>query len=132
MQGDRPTGDIKNLRLCPEMASFRGLVLAFVRDYIERFGVSPSYGEIAAGVHGGTKDRARDAVRSLVRDQLLYKVPGPRGLRLPTEIEEARRILKDAGEAPDFPLLPPAALTYPSDRAQERGAEEQGIDPDPD
>lgn len=84
------------LKLAPQMASRRLLVLAFVRAYIARWGASPSYGEIAAGV-GASPTRVRDAVKSLARAGLLHREPGPRGLSLPSDEEAARRILHARG-----------------------------------
>ena len=46
-------------RLSPEMACFRGLVLVFVREYLETYSISPSQGEIVNGVHGATRQRVR-------------------------------------------------------------------------
>lgn len=113
------------------MASFRGLVLAFVRDYIETYGLSPSYGEIAASIQGATRRRVRDAILSLVRDGKLIKVARQRGLRLPSAHDEAVRVLREQGytveeakrlvaypDGPDFTLLPPPALTYPKRRQE--------------
>lgn len=108
------------------MASWRLLVLAFVREYIDRWGHSPSYGEIAAGL-SSNRTRVRKAVRSLERDGLVLRAPGPRGLTLPTVRDEAVRQLRALGfivdedclqvKAPvtDPPLLPPAALDYDPD-----------------
>ena len=78
------------------MASFRLLVLGFVRDYIGLMGASPSYGEIAAELYSNRK-RVMKAVRSLERDALLIRAPGPRGLRLPSLRDAALRQLRDAG-----------------------------------
>ncbi|MEM6493679.1 MAG: hypothetical protein AAF650_04800, partial [Pseudomonadota bacterium] len=121
-------------RLSPEMASFRALVLAFVREYIEAWSLSPSYGEIAAHCECSI-GRVRDALKALVREGKLIKVRGPRGLRLPTEhaaalkalieagyrVDESARIVThlvtqgEAGKSTHSPLLPPPELTYPSD-----------------
>lgn len=78
------------------MASFRLLVLGFVRDYIGLMGASPSYGEIAARLDSNRK-RVMKAVRSLEREGLLIRAPGQRGLRLPSLREAAIRQLRDAG-----------------------------------
>lgn len=123
-------------RLSPEMASFRALVLAFVRDYLTRWGQSPSYGEIAAGT-GSNPTRAKRAVRSLAKAGLLIRTPGTRGLALPDEIERARLVLERAGLLSDSPpppppvpkttLLPPPALDYPSRRRRaKRGKRQNG------
>lgn len=96
----RPPGDDvadpDALRLKPEMVSFRGLVLAFVDSYINSWGQSPSYGEIAAGT-GSNRTRVKRAVVSLERAGLLLRTPGTRGLALPDEIERARLTLIKAG-----------------------------------
>lgn len=108
-------------RLTPEMASFRLLVLKFVRDYFAEHGASPSYGEIAAGLDSNHK-RVRKAVQRLARDGELIKVPGPRGLALPDKRAEAIRMLRDQGfivdedilkiGVRDWPLLPQPELDY--------------------
>lgn len=112
-------------KLTAEMASFRLLVLAFIRDYWDEIGASPSYGEIAAGLESN-RDRVRKAVKSLARDGLVLRTPGPRGIKLPSVIEESVRQLRELGWQVDEdlrearspvtnpPLLPPAALTYPA------------------
>lgn len=112
--------DFEPRRLKPEMASQRLLVLDFVRDYLTRWGASPSHGEIAAGlsIH---PDRVRRAIRKLVRDGMLVRRAGPRGLSLPEAEAEAIRQLRGAGwtidsaarRAVKAPLLPPAELDYP-------------------
>lgn len=85
--------DFEPRRLKPEMASQRLLVLDFVRDYLTRWGASPSHGEIAAGlsIH---PDRVRRAIRKLVRDGMLVRRAGPRGLSLPEAEAEAIRQLR--------------------------------------
>ena len=122
------------VRLTPEMASFGALVLDFVRAYIERWGQSPSYGEIAAGT-GSNPTRAKRAVRSLARAGLLIRTPGTRGLALPDEVQRARLVLERAGllsgdgrsgvPVPKSTLLPPPTLDYSApvsdaDREQRR------------
>lgn len=114
-------------RLSPDMASFRLLVLGFVRDYIGRLGESPSYGEIAARLNSN-RTRVRRAVKSLAQDELLLRSPGARGLALPSTRDNAIRQLRELGFTVDTdfssirppggpvtnpPLLPPAELTYP-------------------
>lgn len=81
-------------RLTPGMVSRRLLVLAFVRSYIEQWGASPSYGEIAAGV-GVNRARAYQLVRKLVSSGQLLRRPGPRGLTLPDTRDEAVRALRE-------------------------------------
>lgn len=104
-------------RLRPEMASRKLLVLDFVRDYIARWHASPSYGEIAAGV-GISATRAKQLVKALAREGQLLRKPGPRGLSLPEDRDEALRLLEDLGYialAPDCPnptLQVPPVLDY--------------------
>ncbi len=83
-------------RLRPEMASFRVLVLRFVRQYLTDNGLSPSQGEIAHAL-GRSRARVREALRSLVKDGLILRSPGERGLRLPDEREAALRTLRALG-----------------------------------
>ena len=52
------------------MASFRLLVLDFVRAYLRENGASPSYGEIA-GELDSSRNQVKVAVKSLMRDRLL-------------------------------------------------------------
>lgn len=125
--GRSPDDSARQVRakLTAEMASFRLLVLAFVRDYWDSVGASPSYGEIAAGLDSN-RDRVRKAVKSLARDGLVLRTPGPRGIKLPSVREEALRQLREMGftvnedamtigqPVTNPPLLPPAALTYPA------------------
>jgi hypothetical protein len=78
------------------MASFRLLVLGFVRDYIALMGGSPSYGEIAYKL-GSNRKRVHKAVQSLEREGLLIRAPGARGMRLPSLRDAAIRQLRDLG-----------------------------------
>lgn len=117
----------RDLRLAPEMASFRLLVLAFVRDYIGQWQQSPSQGEIANAT-GSSRTSVRRAVKSLASDGLLLRTPGHRGLKLPSMREEALRQLRELGWLVDEDLmrvgrpganptlLPPAVLDYPAPR----------------
>jgi DNA-binding MarR family transcriptional regulator len=132
------------------MVSFRALVFAFVRDYWARWGQSPSYGEIAAHL-ASSRTRVKQAVLALAKEGRIVRVPGPRGLRLPTEQEEALRKLAELGWRIDpdsetavppcsrslppqhhtsalSPLLPPPELTYPAHRdgttAEQQAADE--------
>lgn len=89
-------GDATALRLAPDMASLRLLVLSFIRAYIGRWGASPSYGEIAAATRSN-RTRVRKAVRSLSDDGLILRAAGPRGLSLPDRRDEALRVLKALG-----------------------------------
>lgn len=120
-------------RLEPAMASFRLLVLAFVRQYISEHGEGPSYGEIAAKLDSN-RERVRKAVKRLVKDGQLIRTPGERGLKLPGVIDESIRQLREAGwvineEAREGylpvpvtirPLLPPIELRYPARGSDER------------
>lgn len=161
----RPPGDVDAdpdaLRLKPEMVSFRGLVLAFVDSYINTWGQSPSYGEIAAATRSN-RTRVKRAVASLEREGLLLRRKGTRGLSLPDAVEKARRTLERAGvplpsssgavgqqgtpSVTNPTLLPPPALDYPSpaqraarghrenaaaDNRSDRGAPEVGAPPSP-
>jgi DNA-binding MarR family transcriptional regulator len=105
------------MRLKPEMTSRRLLVLAFVRDYLARWGSSPSYGEIANGL-GISPTRARQLVKALVASGQLLRRPGPRGLYLPTLRDEAVRQLRELGYVVDEDIftvcLPCAHSTLPA------------------
>lgn len=109
------------------MASFRLLVLAFVRDYVNCHGASPSYGEIAAGLDA-SKTRVKKAVLSLERSGLILRTPGARGLSLPSGRDAAIRELtalgfvvyppghdtaRDGPLGSNRPLLPEPELDYP-------------------
>jgi hypothetical protein len=96
------------------MASFRALVLDFVRDYIARWGQSPSYGEIAAGLTSN-RTRVKRALRSLELAGLLLRRPGTRGISLPGDIEQARLTLERAG------LLDPASGELVAGQSAEPG-----------
>lgn len=91
-----PISDGTPVRLCPGMESQRLLVLAFVRNYLERFQLSPSQGEIAHGL-GIPRQTVRNALRSLERDGLIVRGKGPRGLSLPSLRDEAVRQLVALG-----------------------------------
>lgn len=91
-------------RLTPAMSSRRLQVLDFVRDYIASHNASPSEYEIAAGV-GISRPRARELLKALVKAGQLKRRPGPRGLMLPSAIEEAKRRLRDHGYTVDEDLL---------------------------
>lgn len=128
---DDPVPDASDAaaRLSPEMASFRALVLVFVTTYIQRWGQSPSYGEIAAGTQSN-RTRVKRAVVSLEKAGLLVRSPGTRGLSLPDEIAQARLTLERAGLLPRVTnptLLPGASLDYPSLRhPATRGTRQNG------
>lgn len=99
------------------MTSRRLLVLAFVRDYLTRWGESPSHGEIASGL-GISPTRVRQLVKALVASGQLLRRPGPRGLSLPTLRDEAVRQLRDLGYLVDEDVftvcLPCAHSTLPA------------------
>lgn len=112
----------------------RLLVLAFVRDYIGHWGRSPSLGEVAAGL-GTNRKRVFKSVRSLVRDGLLLRTPGPRGLALPADRDTALRVLVALGWTVDLDLervtdrglLPRPELDYrPSGFAGDDGDDSGG------
>lgn len=131
-------------RLSAERASFRLLLLAFVRDYLTRMGASPSYGEIAAHF-GCSRTRVKKAVHEAVRRGELLKGAGQRSLCLPSLRDEAMRLLEEQGfvinpgekliwppEArqgvTNPPLLPPPELDYVgprSDRGSGNGSRRQ-------
>jgi hypothetical protein len=71
-----------SLRLKPEMASRRLLVLAFVREYITRWGQSPSYGEISSGL-AISPTRARQLVKALVAGGQLIRSQALGALHFP-------------------------------------------------
>lgn len=146
VQGDdrRAAGD--PARLSPEMASFRALVLGFVRSYLAEWDQSPSYGEIANGLRSN-RTRVKRAVISLEKAGLLLRRPGPRGLALPDEIERARQLLERAGMLTPLAssseavgqqgspvtnptLLPPPALDYPSGGNGSEGQRRDGVSGD--
>lgn len=112
-------------RLSPTMASQRLLVLDFVRDYIDRWGDSPSLGEIGAKL-GIDRMRVKRAIRSLAADGMLLRTPGPRGLAMPGAEAEALRQLRALGwtinpteeVVTKATLLPPAALDYEEPSAE--------------
>lgn len=99
-------------RLVPEMASFKLLVLAFVRRYLADWGSSPSFGEIANGLEAD-RSRVRKAVRRLVAQGLLLRAAGPRGLSLPTEQEAAAQLLRQHG----WQVLPGGGANRPLPRS---------------
>lgn len=124
-----PEGPDAQARLSPEMASFRALVLAFVRAYIAEWGQSPSFGEIAAGTNSN-RTRVKRAVVSLERAGLLVRTPGPRGLSMPDAVAQARLTLIRAGvldPVTNQTLLPAATLDYPAGRDRvKRGKRRNG------
>lgn len=108
-------------RLRPDMASFRLLVLAFLRDYIGRYQLSPSQGEIVNALDC-SRTRVRNALRSLAKDQLIILGKGQRSISLPSMRDEAIRQLRAEGwvvdedlrfAGPNSPLPAEPELTYP-------------------
>ena len=118
----------KSRRLRPAMVSLRLQVLDFVHEYIERWRNSPSLGEIAAAVNVD-RTRAYRAVCNLANSGLLIKVPGPRGLRLPRQRDEAIEILRALGwriddaeaHATNRQLMEGPAIDYTPPSAIKRG-----------
>ena len=114
------------LRQRPDMASMRLLVLKFVREYIGKWGGSPSYGEIAAALDI-SRTRVKRSLNSLAGDGLLLRVKGPRGLSLPDDeqaaIDQLRRlgweidarghVIRLSQNGTKKTLLPPPELDYP-------------------
>jgi len=90
-----PPTELPN-RLAPTMASFRLLVLSFVRDYIAVTGAGPSYGEIAAKF-ATNRMRVKRTIASLEREGLVIRNPGRRGLALPSLRDAAVRYLRQQG-----------------------------------
>jgi len=122
-------------RLAPEIASFRRLLLRYIRDYIVNTGGSPSYGEMAAKL-GTNRDRVKRAVLALEREGLLIRKPGHRGLALPEMRDAAINYLRGLGYCIDedvhtlgridlpltkLPLLTTPALDYPARRGGPSG-----------
>lgn len=87
-------------RLRPDMASFRLLVLDFVRGYLEQWGQGPSYSEIANHLEAD-RYRVRWAVKRLVKQGRLVQQPGARGLSLPDACSAAALVLAEHGWAVD-------------------------------
>lgn len=114
----RGTGDLnETLRRRPEMASLRLQVFAFVRDYIGRWGGSPSQGEIAHAT-GASRDRVKKALVRLERAGLLRRAAGiKRGLALGPNAP-------DSEKTPFCPLHPIPVLDYIEAHDDEPGASE--------
>lgn len=139
-----PRADLKQR---PEMASLKLLVLKFVTEYIRQWDGSPSLGEIGAALDTN-RTRVRRALRTLVAEGQLMRIPGPRGLSLPDDEPLALRQLRARGwtinpsdrtatppaSAPSGgqksvtkqPLLPPAELDYVPRSAKLRGIGRNG------
>ena len=90
-------------RLTPTQASRKQAAMAFIREALATRG-SPSYGEIAAALDID-RDRARDIVRSLVREGRIVRAPGAqRGISLPdhqVSVADAIAALRAQGWAVD-------------------------------
>lgn len=142
-----PRADLKQR---PEMASLKLLVLKFVTEYIQQWHGSPSLGEIGAAL-GTNRTRVRRALRTLVAEGQLMRVPGPRGLSLPDDEPVAVRQLRARGwtinpgtrtatpprssgpaserkSVTNQPLLPPAELDYVPGSLKLRGNIKHGIE----
>lgn len=132
-------------KLSPAMSSRRLIVLAFVRDYIQRNGGSPSLREIANALAVSTV-RVKRLLDRLIEQGELVRTPGPRGLRLPTMRDAAVRLLREHGFLVDEDLLridaanpgvtekqllPPPTLTYQRTRTPASAGEGRGGDGDP-
>ncbi|WCT78649.1 LexA family protein [Novosphingobium humi] len=123
----------KSRRLRPAMVSLRLQVLDFVHDYIARWRHSPSLGEIAAAV-GVRRQYAHQIVGNLTASGLLIKIPGPRGLRLPQQRDEAVQLLRSLGwsvddrahEATNRRLMEGPAIDYAPTLAGRRGNSSNG------
>lgn len=115
------------------MVSLRLQVLDFVHDYIARWRHSPSLGEIAAAV-GVRRQYAHQIVGNLTASGLLIKIPGPRGLRLPQQRDEAVQLLRSLGwsvddrahEATNRRLMEGPAIDYAPTLAGRRGNSSNG------
>lgn len=114
-------------KLRPDMASLRLIILKFIREYIGKWGASPSYGEIAYGCDTN-RTKVKRAIRSLAKDKLILHVRGPRGISLPDDeqaaIEQLRRMGYHVDESDQLAvrrngtkttLLPPPELDYVPD-----------------
>ena len=97
MLGRSPQDNSGKLR--PEMASFRLLVLAFVTEYITRYKVSPSQGEIRHALDTD-RSRVRNALRSLEKDGLIRRTSDRNDRRsVIVELTEKGVALADAAMA---------------------------------
>lgn len=100
MQGPSNLNEPEVPRLRPDMASFRLLVLDFVRGYLAQWGQGPSYSEIANHLQAD-RYRVRWAIKRLVKQGRLVQQPGARGLSLPDACGAAARVLVEHGWAID-------------------------------
>lgn len=141
----RPQAPRADLKQRPEMASLKLLVLKFVTEYIRQWDGSPSLGEIGAALDTN-RTRVRRALRTLVAEGQLMRIPGPRGLSLPEEEPLALRQLRARGwiinprtrtatppaserkSVTNQPLLPPAELDYVPGTSRLRGIGTHGIE----
>lgn len=96
------------MRLTPEMASRKLLVLGFVRRFWAAHGGSPSYAEIGAGC-GIAQQHAWQIVQELAREGALAIDRGRRQIMLPAaeriSVEEAKARLRAAGFVVDGDVL---------------------------
>jgi len=123
----------KSRRLRPAMVSLRLQVLDFIHEYIAQWRHSPSLGEIAAAV-GVRRQYAHQIVGNLTASGLLIKIPGPRGLRLPQQRDEAVQLLRSLGwnvddrahEATNRRLMEGPAIDYTPPSAIKRGSSGHG------
>lgn len=116
-------------RLTPAMRSRKLQVVSFVKQYIERWGQWPSYGEIASAM-GIERSTARDAVRRAVRDNLLQRESGSRrgvavvagetprlspedAAQMLARLREAGVIVMDPEADPNAPLFYPLPISPP-------------------
>lgn len=102
----------ETLRLQPAMASRKLLVLAFIREYIARWGGSPSISEIAEGT-GSSRGGVKAALRVLAGEGVIVRRPGARGIVLPDRLTEALRELRAAGYLVDDDLVRGPFQTLP-------------------
>ena len=91
-------------RLSPTMVSRKLLILDFIRRYIAQWRQGPSLGEIAAD-QGISRQNAQKHVKTLAREGVILRRPGPRGIALPETGQEAKAQLRAAGEQVDEDAL---------------------------
>lgn len=122
-------------RLTAEMTSRRQLALRFIERYWAAHNRSPSYGEIAAGI-GADRDRAREAVKGLVREGSVNQKRGQaRSITLPGREEAVLAILRNDGwriNASLRELIPPTLSPLSIPAALDHIADVEGWDSDAD
>jgi len=120
-------------RLTAEMTSRRQLAFRFIERYWATNNRSPSYGEIAAGI-GADRDRAREAVKGLVRAGIVNQQPGvPRSITLPSREEAVLAALRREGwriNASLRELIPPILSPLPIPAALDHISDVEGWDSD--